>query len=183
MYKKIVVPLDGSKLAECVLPHLEQIAKGCGTEDVVLVSITELVKGSMSPEDEYKASVTQPAGPIIYDLYTTSRGEVMRPPAVVSVKTGKMWQQAWRYLERIARRLDKKGIRVQLSVRLGDPAEQITGLADEGNADLILMASHGRSGVSRWAHGSVAERVFRAAGIPVLMIKAPVGTPDKLGRR
>jgi len=182
MYKKIVVPLDGSKLAECVLPHLEQIAKGCGAEYVVLVSVTELVKGSMSAETEYKAMSVQPASPTPY-IASISRGDVIRPPATVSVKTGKMWRQAWRYLERIARRLDKKGIQVRLSVRLGDPAEQVTSLADEENADLILMASHGRSGISRWTHGSVAERVFRAAGIPVLMIKVPVGTPDKLGRR
>ena len=51
MYKKVVVPLDGSKLAECVLPHIESIAKGLGTEEVVLVTVTERVAGLMPKEE------------------------------------------------------------------------------------------------------------------------------------
>jgi len=43
MYQKIVVPLDGSKLAECVLPHMETVAKGCGTEEIILVTVTERI--------------------------------------------------------------------------------------------------------------------------------------------
>lgn len=54
-----------------------------------------------------------------------------------------------------------------------NPAEEITSFAEREGADLVLIASHGRSGLSRWAHGSVADRVFRATCVPVLMVRAP----------
>jgi len=60
MYKKILVPLDGSKLAECALPHVEELAKGCNPEEVILVSVTERVKGYRALEGS-----SQPvAGPV-----------------------------------------------------------------------------------------------------------------------
>jgi len=58
-------------------------------------------------------------------------------------------------------------------VLLWKPAEAIVGCAEEHGCDLIVMASHGRSGVSRWAYGSVADKVLRMSCIPVLMIRAP----------
>lgn len=57
--------------------------------------------------------------------------------------------------------------------RLGDPAGEIVDYASKNGVDLIVMASHGRTGVARWALGSVAERVFRATCVPVLMVRAP----------
>jgi nucleotide-binding universal stress UspA family protein len=62
---------------------------------------------------------------------------------------------------------------VLTEVLLGRPAEEITLFAANEGCDLIIMASHGRSGPSRWAHGSVAEKVFRANCAPLLMIRAP----------
>ena len=158
MYKKIVVPLDGSKIAECVLPHLESIAKGCGTEEVLLVSVTERIVGSGG------RTIIQPAEPI------PAMEPVVRMPVVV----GKMQKQAQRYLSRIAKRLDKKGVKARTEVLLGDPAHEIAKFAEEDSSDLIVMASHGRSGVGRWTHGSVAERVFRVSTVPILMVRAPV---------
>jgi nucleotide-binding universal stress UspA family protein len=55
----------------------------------------------------------------------------------------------------------------------GDPAEAIVSFAEKNPCDIIVMASHGRSGVSRWAVGSVADKVFRASTVPVLLVKAP----------
>ena len=154
MYKKILVPLDGSKLAECVLPHVEAIAKGTNVEEVILVSATERVLG-------YRP-ITDYAEPMKDELV---------PEAV-----GKMEKQAQKYLDRIAKGLEAKGIKVETLVLLGNPAEEITINAKHYGADLIIMASHGRSGISKWTHGSVADKVFRASGIPVLMVRAPVGT-------
>lgn len=161
MYKKVVVPLDGSKLAECVLPHVEPIAKGCGTEEVTLVSVTERIIGS-GQKTLIHATATLPA-----------KEPVVRMPVVV----GKMQRQAERYLSRIAKRLNKKGIKVRTEVLLGDPAHEIVSFTEENGGDLIIMASHGRSGVSRWTHGSVAERIFRASKVPVLTVRALVSTP------
>lgn len=172
MYRKIVVPLDGSKLAECVLPHVEDVANGCGTEEVILVSVTERIVGY--------APVAQPTQPIVpFPIPAT------QPPSEVGAKVpvgvGKKQKQAQRYLERIAKRvakrLEKKGIRVRTEVLLGNPAEEIASFTAHAGADLILIASHGRSGISRWALGSIADKVFRASSVPVLMVKASGSVP------
>jgi len=156
MYKKILVPLDGSKLAECALPHVEELAKGCDTEEVILVSVTERVKG-------YRA-LEEPSQPL---------GQRLIPEAF-----GKKEKQAQKYLDRIAKAMAAKGINVSTEVLLWKPDEAIVGYAKQYGCDLIVMASHGRSGPSRWAHGSVAEKVLRASGIPVLMIRAPGCVPN-----
>ena len=151
MYKKILVPLDGSKLAECALPHVEELAKGCDTEEVILVSVTERVQG-------YRA-LEEPSQPL---------GQRLVPEAF-----GKKEKQAQRYLDRIAKTMEAKGINVGTEVLLWKPAEAIVGYAKQFGCDLIVMASHGRSGPSRWAYGSVADKVLRASCIPVLMVRAP----------
>ena len=66
-----------------------------------------------------------------------------------------------------------KGIKVDMEVLLGDPAEEIASYAKHNGCDIIVMSSHGRSGPSRWAHGSVADKVFRASCVPILMVRAP----------
>jgi len=151
MYKKILVPLDGSELAECVLPHVEGLAVCPGGAEVILVSVTERVAGFRVIEDP-----NQPTG-----------GRLI-PEAV-----GKKERAARRYLDRIAKPLAKKGIKVLTEVLLGKPADEIVLFATEEGCDLIVMASHGRSGPSRWTHGSVAEKVFRSNCAPVLMVRAP----------
>ncbi len=156
MYKRILVPLDGSKLAECALPHVEELAKGCDTEEVILVSVTERVKG-------YRA-LEEPSQPL---------GQRLIPEAF-----GKKEKQAQKYLDRIAKAMAAKGINVSTEVLLWKPDEAIVGYAKQFRCDLIVMASHGRSGPSRWAHGSVADKVLRASGIPVLMIRAPGCVPN-----
>ncbi len=158
MYEKIVVPLDGSKLAECVLPHVEDIARGCDTEEVILVTVTERIVGY-----KHVAQYIQPVGPF----------PPPEPVTEASVDVGKKQRQGQRYLSRIAKGLQKKGINVQAEVLIGNPAEEITKFTERCGADLIVIASHGRSGPSRWAHGNVADKVFRASCVPVLMVRAP----------
>jgi len=151
MYKKILVPLDGSKLAESVLPHVESLARCSPGAEVMLVSVTERVSGFSAVDDSSKPS-----------------GERLIPEAV-----GKEERQARKYLDRIAKPLSGKGIKVLTEVLLGKPADEIILFAVNENCDLIIMASHGRSGPSRWTHGSVAEKVFRSNCAPILMVKAP----------
>ncbi|HEY32508.1 MAG TPA: universal stress protein [Dehalococcoidia bacterium] len=157
MYKRIVVPLDGSELAECVLPHAEGIAKGCSTEELILVTVTERIVGSGT---KY---VTQP----------TAGVPPLQPVIKLPVSLGRKQKQGERYLNRTANGLRKKGLNVRTEVLLGHPAEEIITFAENNEANLILIASHGRSGISRWVSGSVAERVFRGTGIPVLMVRVP----------
>ena len=156
MYRRILVPLDGSKLAECALPYAEALAKGCDTEKVILVSVTERVQGYRALKD--------PGQPL---------GQRLVPEAF-----GKKEKQAQRYLDRIAKAMEAKGINVSTEVLLWKPAEAIVGYAKQSGCDLIIMASHGRSGVSRWAHGSVADKVLRGSPVPVLMVKAPGCEPS-----
>jgi len=151
MYKKILVPLDGSKLAECALPYVEEIAKGCGTEEVILVSVTERVQG--------------------YRLFDDPRQ--LQGQRLILEEVGKKQEQAQRYLVRIAKKLTAKGIKVRTEVLFWPPAEAIASYAEQNGADIIVMSSHGRSGPSRWTHGSVADKVFRASPVPVLMVRAP----------
>jgi nucleotide-binding universal stress UspA family protein len=75
------------------------------------------------------------------------------------------------YLFRIAKRLENEGLNPRINVLVGNVAEEIVHFAEEEKADLIIMASHGRSGISHWAIGSVAEKVFRATDIPLLLVK------------
>jgi nucleotide-binding universal stress UspA family protein len=149
MYNKVVVPLDGSKLAECVLSHVEALAK----KEVLLVSVTERVKGAVFfPED----------GNIVHDR-----------AGKVSVTVGKMEQQAEKYLNRLGKKLANKGIAVRTKVLLGNPAEEITHFAADEKADLIVLATHGKSGPSRWSMGSIADKVSRVSPIPVLLVRSP----------
>ncbi len=151
MIKKIMVPLDGSKLAESALDYVEELSTKLGVEKVTLVSVTERVQGYRALED--------PNAP---------GGTRLAPEA-----TGKMERQAQNYLKRVGKGLEGKGIKVETEVMLGDPAHEISIYANTPGTDLVVMASHGRSGPSRWAHGSVADKVLRAVCIPVMVVRPP----------
>jgi nucleotide-binding universal stress UspA family protein len=151
-----MVPLDGSELAECALPHAIHIARASNAK-IVLVSVTERIKGFRVIEDR------------------TERLETRLSPEA----RGKFEKQAQNYLDKIARQLEKEGVNIDTDVQFGSPSEGIIACSLNNKCDIIVMASHGRSGISRWSHGSVADKVFRASKLPVLMVKAP-GVADNL---
>ena len=166
MYKRILVPLDGSKLAECALPHAEDLAKGCDTEEITLISVTEQVRGrTRAPEAMEVYNATDDPG-------------VQKAGSEITVTFGKKERQAQRYLGRIAKRLEAKGVKVRTEILSWPPAESIASYAEHNGADIIVMSSHGRSGPSRWAHGSVADKVLRLSCVPVLMVRAPGCIPN-----
>jgi len=170
MYKKILVPLDGSKLAECALPHAEQLAKGCEAAKIILVSVTERVQGYVAGGGPTESLLLSGGG----------FGSHIQPPTqrAMSATFGKKEKQADRYLSKIAERLQSGGIKVHTEVLFWPPAEAIASYAAQNGADIIVMSSHGRSGVSRWAHGSVAGKVLKASCVPVLMVRAPGCVPS-----
>jgi len=147
MYQKIMVPLDGSKLAECVLPHLETVARGCAVPDIVLVR------------------VVPPASPTV--------GDYALDPAQVRRIDEENKTVAEEYLHNTAKQLAVGESRVSTQVLIGREAESLADFATKNGFDLIIIATHGRSGVSRWVWGSVADRVLRSACVPVLMVRAP----------
>ena len=146
MYNKILVPLDGSELAECALPHMESIAKGCGVQNVVLLSV---IKAFNMPS----------GGDVLF-----ANQEDIDSGSETSAED---------YLNQVANRATYDGVSIQSEVIVGKAAETITEYAVYNDIDLIIIATHGRSGVSRWVFGSVADRVLRSACVPVLMVRAP----------
>jgi nucleotide-binding universal stress UspA family protein len=149
MYNKIMVPLDGSELAECVLPHVEALAKGCQAKEVILV----------------RAFVPFRAVNIGGE-YVPNEKEITRIDADFKA-------EAQDYLEKVAERLNLSGIAARWAILTGKPSEILSDFAKADNCDLIIMATHGRSGVSRWVWGSIADRILRSACVPVLMVRAP----------
>jgi nucleotide-binding universal stress UspA family protein len=161
MYEKILVPLDGSKLAECALPYAEELAKSCDTAEVILISVTEQIRG-------------RTRAPEAYERYQASDDTgVEKVDSEIAVTFGKLERQALRYLGRIAKRLEAKGIEVCTEVLFWPPAKAIVAYAEQNGVSIIVMSSHGRSGPSRSAHGSVADKVLKISCVPVLMVRAP----------
>ena len=149
MFKKILVPLDGSELAEQILRHVETLARGTHAE-IILFCV---------PVYNYAATVTVPA---VYG-YT---------PLPLSIERDAAVQEARRYLSKMRNELLRHDLSVSVQVREGDPAEAIIQFAHEADVDLIAMSTHGRTGLSRALFGSVAEQVVRGAGKPVLLVRA-----------
>jgi nucleotide-binding universal stress UspA family protein len=146
--KKILVPLDGSALAECSLQNLKIVTAGESPAEVILLKVVEPI----NPSD---AHIWAQAGYMFADLMNRKKDD------------------ASAYLSHIVETLAKTGISARAEVVSGMPAESILDFADKNNVDLILISTHGRSGISRWAFGSVADRVVSHAKIPVLLISAP----------
>jgi len=147
MYKKIMVPLDGSELAECVLPHVEAFIKGFNTSDVILVRVVE-------PERSYS-------------------GEYVISPEMLAKRESETQSSAKDYLDKIVNRLKHEGTALHAEVIVGRVTESLANYAVENDIDLILIATHGHSGVTRWVRGSVADKILRSADVPVLMVRAP----------
>ena len=154
MYKKILVPLDGSELAECVLPHVESIANGCGVQDVVFLRVAEPLHWVVEPPYDVEDSISFRERDV---RLIDSENKVT----------------AEKYLNQLVTRTQYEGVTIQSEVVMGRAAESIAEYATKNGVDLIIIATHGRSGVSRWVWGSVADRVLHSACVPVLMIRAP----------
>jgi len=176
MYRKIIVPLDGSKLAEQVLPHLNQIAKGCGVTEVVLVTVTEKIKGKtniVTPGDYVAGAVGQSV--IYVDRFMASKTTI-NPAVRVNVTVGKMAKTGFDYLTKIAKKLEKQDIPTSVAVLLGDVSEEIVRFAQAEKADLIIMATKGKKSLKKWDVANAGEKVLqKVENIPVLLVKPPYG--------
>jgi len=87
------------------------------------------------------------------------------------------YSEATRYLTDLISRTRYDGAKMKAEIIKGRPAETLAEYAEKNQIDLIVIATHGRSGVSRWVWGSVADRLLRAACVPVLMVRAPGCVP------
>ncbi|MGO8988489.1 MAG: universal stress protein [bacterium] len=141
MYKKILVPLDGSELAEEVLDHAEKLAETFDAE-VILLQVVAFMPIYGAPE--------------------------LVVPFVVDEK---QQEAAEKYLAHLAEELKKSGLKVTTKVKVGmQVAAEIIDFAKESGVDLIVMCTHGRSGITRWVLGSVAHKVLTRAETPILLV-------------
>ncbi|MEN8615359.1 universal stress protein [Dehalogenimonas sp. THU2] len=141
MYKKILVPLDGSELSETILPQAVSVAKPSKAE-IVLLRVHEPL------EPAVRETL---GGDLAEKLDTVNREEMEN------------------YLAKIARDLDGQGLKVSVVTVFGRPADTIIEYTGANAIDLIAMATHGRSGITKWAFGSVADKVLRLSPVPVLV--------------
>jgi nucleotide-binding universal stress UspA family protein len=142
--RRILVPLDGSEVAEQVLPTVVPIARALGCELTLFQVPIAYASGSLMGE---------------WYLPFQSGFEIAD-------------QAAQDYLERLVTDLRKQGIEASTATWVGPVAESIIDYAEVNGADLIAMCTHGRTGLARWALGSVADRVLRAGDKPILLVRA-----------
>lgn len=146
MYRRILVPLDGSHRAEQILPHVEELALHFGSR-LFLLRVVEPVP-----------VLAQPPGPVVVADEGSQR-----------LEQAKVYLRAWRGEFR------EKGISTEIQVEQGDVVRRIIETAEQVDADLIAMASHGRSGLSRAFYGSVAAGVLHHIERPLLLIRSLSG--------
>ncbi len=175
MYRKILVPLDGSELAESSLEHLKEVAIGCHVPEVVLLTVVEPAEEAMPG---FWGAVAGAQTKLEAEKKTETTSAIdyanMRTEQRAAEFEKKQQELADGYLDRVAEGLMKEGLNVTACVQVGKAAETIIDYANQNGVDLIIMASHGRGGNSRWDFGKVADRVIRGSNIPVLMA-SPAG--------
>jgi nucleotide-binding universal stress UspA family protein len=145
MYQKVLVPLDGSELAECALPEVKKLAGGGCIGEVVLLNVFEL--DLMGIPSTHTRSVD-----------------------INALKNAKV-DKSRKYLDKVLSGLGWEGIKVKAESLEGTPAQSIANYADTNGVDLSVIASHGYSGMKKLMFGSVALRVLHDSHVPVLLIR------------
>ena len=143
MYKTILAPLDGSERAEAILPHIEELAKRSGSK-VIFMQVIENIRLGFEEE---------------FTFQTKEDYEVIE-------------KLAKDYLADLKDEFRKKGIDTQALTTHGPVVEAIIGAAEREDADIIAIASHGRTGLSRVFYGSVAAGVLHRIDRPLLLIRS-----------
>jgi nucleotide-binding universal stress UspA family protein len=143
MYRKILVPLDGSKTAEGVLPHAKALAYSEGAE-IILLNVVA------NPAMEFAFS----------------------DPGIAAQTVTEEEELGKKYMKEVEARLKSEGFSVSTLITEGSAANAILKTGEEIGADIIAMSTHGRTGPAHWIIGSVAERVVRHSKIPVMLIRS-----------
>jgi nucleotide-binding universal stress UspA family protein len=153
-FKRILVPLDGSPLAERALPAALALAQKFGSQ-IILLRVLD---------------IPVPTTPTSHPEVTIGWVREARQQAR---------QEAQGYLEAVQGELDRQAAKTRILLRDTAPAEDILDVADAEDIDLIIMSSHGRGGLARWTFGSIAEKVARHSPCPVLLIRQKPETANE----
>ncbi len=155
MSERILIPLDGSKLGEVALRYVEGLVSRLSPGEKVEVTLFHVITAL-----RHDVAISGGGAGTITIPYNENELEQIQNKAVD-------------YLTKAGDSLKSKGAIVSCKVVAGStPAEEIIKAEEEVSADLVAMSTHGRAGVSRWAFGSVTDRVLRAGKVPVLMVRA-----------
>jgi nucleotide-binding universal stress UspA family protein len=141
MYERILLALDGSELAEQALPHAVAQAERFRAELVLLRVVEPFPQAGILWQEDVKRAEKQ----------ALNRARV--------------------YLQGIADTFQDRGLDVKPTVIQGQPSLAVVRFAEINEVDLIVICTRGRSGLSRWLMGSVADRVVRGATVPVLLVR------------
>jgi len=150
MYDKMMVCLDGSDLAQQLLPYAKELALKCNSK-VVLFQVIYILR-SMATSSTVMAPTAYPPLPEPEEIRITE-------------------QNARSYLETMAVPLREEGLKVECVTAQGVPAAQIVMYSIEHSIDIIVIATHGRKGLGRAFLGSVADEVIRESRLPILVMR------------
>ena len=143
MYSRILLPLDGSPLAELALPHASVLAERFNAELILLKVQSPLARN------------------------------LSLPTSAVETAEAATRELAIKYMNQVADSIQERGILVKVVILVGRPHEEIVRFAETEHMDIVVMCTRGQSGVSRWLMGSVADRVARCVNVPVLLVRPP----------
>ncbi len=151
MYDTIVVPLDGSVWGETALPYAIEIAKKSGSQVYLLHVVSGEADSTLLPSER---GMMLPGETDVPDRSKEDKLTLARE-----------------YLDVIAKKVAEPGLQLFSEVMEGRPAPAIIHFAQKVGADLIVLTTHGRTGVARMVMGSVADQIVRQSGCPVLLIR------------
>jgi nucleotide-binding universal stress UspA family protein len=152
MAAKILIPLDGSEIGEAALPYIEGLMS------------------KLSPRVKLEFILFRVV-PLL--THYIAAGELMAPVAYTGKEMAQIQRQARNYLNKVGKGIRSEKVSVEIRVVVGNAAEEIIKAADEIDVDLIAMSTHGRQGISRWAFGSVTDKVLRGGHKPMLLVRVP----------
>jgi nucleotide-binding universal stress UspA family protein len=145
LFRKILVPLDGSTISEAVLPYVKEIAAYTNSE-IILLRVLE------------QGQHVRTIGGLDHFAYTDQQVEEMRQETVV-------------YLNEMNQKLSKDGFTVQTVVKTGDVAQVIIETTIQENVSIVAMSSHGKSAAIKWVLGSVSNKILQAGKKPLLLVR------------
>ncbi|MFN8607303.1 MAG: universal stress protein [Vulcanimicrobiota bacterium] len=148
MYRKILVPLDGSQKSELSLPVAQQLAEPMGSELCLLVAVD--------------------LGKVLF------ADRQSKLPTDFEKLGNQQLKEAQKYLHELQERLGGSSLKVTIHVEQSDPRDAIVNYAAAEGVDLIVMASAGKSNWMRWISGSITDQVLRSSPCPVLVVRPPV---------
>jgi nucleotide-binding universal stress UspA family protein len=150
-FNNILAPLDGSGLAECILPHVREIALGYNSSSIIFLRVVEPFFHPIPGESDDGGHVFTEEK--VKDIEYRNRGS------------------AEKYLGEVMKRLGLKRTTVRSEVLAGNVAETIIEYAKNNDINLIVISTHGHSGMSQWTLGNITERVLHYSDLPVLVVR------------